>query len=65
VPSLPTSRAPANVNPPCPLCDDCGWLPNPYSGGPADYIPCPCCPASAAAWTTEDCLPLAAVESAA
>jgi hypothetical protein len=42
----------------CPTCDDCGWLPHSYSGGAGDYTPCPCCSASEARWTTEDCLPV-------
>jgi hypothetical protein len=43
----------------CPVCDDCGWLPCPYSGVPGDFVPCPCCQCSEARWTTEDCLPVA------
>jgi hypothetical protein len=55
MPSLPTSRAPAHVNTHhCPVCDDCGWLPYPYSDGPADYTPCPCCSHHDDRWTLAD-----------
>jgi hypothetical protein len=56
--TVPHPPAPIHVGPECPTCDGCGWLPNPYSGGPADYIPCPCCASSEARWTTADCLPV-------
>jgi hypothetical protein len=39
--SLPFRGLPEE--PTCPTCQSAGWLPNPFSDTPGDFLPCPSC----------------------